>query len=138
VSRGGGVSPISPYIGKGNTHVSAVWSDCGMRRRLILQNALILLVAKCYIRLRKTVNIRAVGTARRIVDMGKPNSAFANDSKQSSTSAPQISDTPTITSTGTLAWNVRDILFGPNRTAGTSTAGTSEQRKNASKSSLKE
>jgi hypothetical protein len=101
--------------------------------RLVLQKTLILLVAKSYFRLCKTVNIRAVGTARGNVDMSKPSSAFANDSKQSSSSKPQISDTPTITSSGTLAWNVRDILFGPNRTA-----GTSEQRSSASKSSVKD
>src|ERR1700674_2472823 len=100
---------------------------------LVLRKALILLGAKSYFRLCKTVTIRAVGTARGNVDMSKPNSAFANDSKQPSSSKPQISDTPTITSSGTLAWNVRDILFGPNRTA-----GTSEQRSNGSKSSVKE
>jgi hypothetical protein len=29
---------------------------------------------------------------------------------------PQISNTPVITGTGSVYWNVRDIVFGPKRT----------------------
>jgi hypothetical protein len=49
--------------------------------------------------------------------MSKQNKAFANGAKQPATSRPEISNTPTITSTGTLAWNVRDILFRSDRTS---------------------
>jgi hypothetical protein len=66
--------------------------------------------------------------------MNKQRNAFSSDAKQAPSSRPQISDTPTITSTGTLAWNVRDILFGPNRTG----ANTSGRNTNVSKSSVKE
>jgi hypothetical protein len=41
--------------------------------------------------------------------------AFANDAKSSPETAPQISNTPVITGTGSVYWNVRDIVFGPNR-----------------------
>ena len=30
---------------------------------------------------------------------------------------PKISNSPTVTGTGSLYWNVRDIVFGPNRSA---------------------
>ena len=67
--------------------------------------------------------------------MPKTNTTVADDAKQPSlTSQPQISNTPTITSSGTLAWNVRDILFGPNRAG----AGASELRSNVPKSSAEE
>jgi len=49
--------------------------------------------------------------------MSKQNKAFANDAKQTPSSRPQISNTPTITSNGALAWNVRDILFRSDRTS---------------------
>jgi hypothetical protein len=44
------------------------------------------------------------------------NKAFANDAKSTEPTAPQISNTPVITGTGSVYWNVRDIVFGPNRT----------------------
>jgi hypothetical protein len=86
----------------------------------------------------KLFTIRVLGTffpsVRRSDKMPKASAAFVNDEKQQA-SLPQISDTPTITSSGNLAWNVRDILFGPNRSAG---AGNSDRRTNMSKSSAKE
>jgi hypothetical protein len=30
---------------------------------------------------------------------------------------PKIANSPTVTSTGSMYWNVRDIVFGPNRSA---------------------
>lgn len=44
--------------------------------------------------------------------MSKPSTNFA---RAPSPSKPQTSDTPALTSSGTLAWNVRDVLFGSNR-----------------------
>jgi hypothetical protein len=46
--------------------------------------------------------------------MSKLNQAFANDA-QAPASPPKISSTPTATVTGSVFWNVRDIVFGPNR-----------------------
>jgi hypothetical protein len=46
--------------------------------------------------------------------MSKQNNAFANDAKTPAT-APKISNTPIVTGTGSVYWNVRDIVFGPNR-----------------------
>jgi hypothetical protein len=66
--------------------------------------------------------------------MSKPSATFAKEANQQDASRPQISDTPTITSSGALAWNVRDILFGPNRTD----ANSSERRPNLAKSTVKE
>ena len=76
------------------------------------------MVAKTYTRLCKTVNIYALGaffpSVCRSDKMSKLNPAFANDAK-SPASAPKISSTPTTTGTGSVFWNVRDIVFGPNR-----------------------
>jgi hypothetical protein len=55
--------------------------------------------------------------------MSKPDNKFAvhaDRAEDSSTKAtPEVSTTPTVTSSGTLAWNVRDVLFGANRRAKT-------------------
>ena len=37
--------------------------------------------------------------------------------KQGNAPEPQISDTPVISGTGSVYWNVRDIVFGANRSA---------------------
>ena len=50
-------------------------------------------------------------------DMSKLTSARAHDANMTSAHEPQISNTPTVTSTGSVYWNVRDIVFGPNRTS---------------------
>jgi hypothetical protein len=64
--------------------------------------------------------IRALGmffpSVCRSDKMSKTNSPFANDAKQVTSTAPQISNTPIVTGTGSMYWNVRDIVFGPNRT----------------------
>jgi hypothetical protein len=48
--------------------------------------------------------------------MSKTNTPFANQAKPDTSSTPQISNTPIVTGTGSMYWNVRDIVFGPNRT----------------------
>jgi hypothetical protein len=95
-----------------------------------------LCIAKSYMTLCKAVKIPGQGIARtrRSVNMSKQNKAFANDAKQAPTSRPEISNTPTITSTGTLAWNVRDILFRSDRTS----ADTPGRSAHAPKSPAKE
>jgi hypothetical protein len=62
--------------------------------------------------------------------MPKPSSNFSAEVNRSTSSPrPQTSETPAITSSGTLAWNVRDILFGSNRSA----TDTTERRPKPSK-----
>ncbi len=55
--------------------------------------------------------------------MSKQNDAFANSAKRGT--APKISDTPTITSTGSVYWNVRDIVYKPATPNGDSKLGRS-------------
>jgi hypothetical protein len=128
--KGAGNAAIRLYVSL------TVRSECDTPLRLVLLRALMLCLAKSYIALCKAVNIRGQGIARtrRSVNMSKQNKAFANDAKQAPTSRPQISNTPTITSTGTLAWNVRDILFRSDRTS----ADTSGRSTHAPKSPAKE
>jgi hypothetical protein len=59
--------------------------------------------------------------------MSKSTNAFADDAITPATT-PKISNTPMITGTGSVYWNVRDIVFGPNRapSGGESTADHSE------------
>ncbi len=63
--------------------------------------------------------IRVLGiffpSVRRSDKMSKTNSSVANDAKQHASTEPQISNTPIVTGTGSMYWNVRDIVFGPNR-----------------------
>jgi hypothetical protein len=46
--------------------------------------------------------------------MAKTNTAFSHVGK-TSTVAPKISNTPSITGTGSVYLSVRDVVFGPNR-----------------------
>jgi hypothetical protein len=125
-----GNGDISPYVSE------AMRSDCDTPLRLVLHQALMLWKAKSYIALCKAVSIGGLGTAtkRRSVDMSKQNNAFANASKHPHTSGPQIANKPTITSTGTLAWNVRDIIFAPKR----EDTGNAEHRGSDPKTVVKE
>jgi hypothetical protein len=66
--------------------------------------------------------------------MSKMNSYSADDAKQKTATTPQVSPAPAITSNGTLAWNVRDILFGPDR----SDTNSSHDRSKSIKSSASE
>ena len=102
----------------GNTDIRlyvdlTVRSECDTPLGLVLQQALMLYIAKCYIASSKEVNIRDLGISskRRSVDMSKQNSPFANGTTRET--APKTSDTPMITSTGSVYWNVRDIVFKP-------------------------
>jgi hypothetical protein len=47
--------------------------------------------------------------------MSKPNNAFANCTKSPAAPPPQISNTPMVTGTGSVYWNVRDIVYAPER-----------------------
>ena len=88
-------------------------SECDSPLRLVLRQALMLCIAKSYMALCKAVNIPGLGILRkrRSVDMSKQNNAFASGTTRET--APKTSDTPTITSTGSVYWNVRDIVFKP-------------------------
>jgi hypothetical protein len=46
--------------------------------------------------------------------MAKTNTAFSHAGK-TSTVAPKISNTPSVTGTGSVYLSVRDVVFGPNR-----------------------
>src|ERR1700727_574917 len=61
------------------------------------------------------LNIRVLGSgclARRGLDMNKPNRIIPDIP---SSNNPKVSEAPTVTRSGSLVWNVRDIVFGPNR-----------------------
>jgi hypothetical protein len=51
--------------------------------------------------------------------MSKHSDALADDAKTPAT-APKVSNTPTITSTGSVYWNVRDIVYKPTTLGGDS------------------
>jgi hypothetical protein len=67
----------------------------------------------------------------RSVDMAKTNTSFSHAGK-TSTVAPKISNTPSVTGTGSVYLSVRDVVFGPNRsktiTPKSDRAGTADKK----------